>query len=132
MPKDRWWFTADEIAAAVRQSLEAGDDAHAIRLMSDGINSLRGPISEGRLGEALAEPQSTGNDHWDLLFAAAIRYHLHRLGMKAPRWTYKQPLDKFWFPFAHDIQKSYNDMAHTPAEFRRLGIFIDEREFSQA
>ncbi|MCL2091366.1 MAG: hypothetical protein FWH11_09135 [Micrococcales bacterium] len=129
----RWWPTTAEIAADVRANLAASDTSHALRMLMDGVNYLPDADSAGRLDEALVEPETTGDVRWDALLAGAVRYRLHQMGRTAPSWTRgKKPLDRFWWPLAFSASDAYNDMAHTPAELRRLGIFVDEREFSQA
>ncbi|HMR49057.1 MAG TPA: hypothetical protein PKE40_07525 [Arachnia sp.] len=128
----RWWATVPEIAEDVRAALAAEDDIHAIRMLMDGINALPAARQAGLLDEALGEPSTTGDERWDALLAGALRYRLHQMGAGAPPWTYKPPLPTSWWPFAYSPSDAYNDMAHTPAELMRLGIFLDEREFSQA
>ncbi|MBK7822750.1 MAG: hypothetical protein IPJ61_17215 [Tessaracoccus sp.] len=128
----RWWATVPEIAEDVRDALAAGDDIHAIRMLMDGINALPAAQKAGTLDDALNAPDTTGDPRWDALLAGALRYRLHQIGEHAPSWTFKEPLEKGWWPFAYSPSDAYNDMAHTPAELMRLGIFLDEREFTQA
>ncbi len=128
----RYWPTIPEIADDVRANLAAGDESHAVRMLMDGINRLPDAQAAGLLDEALVQPESVGDLRWDALLYGAIRYRLHQMGLPAPSWTYLAPLDRFWWPFAYSPEKAYNDMAHTPAELMRLGIFIDDREFTQA
>ena len=130
MADRRWWPTAAEIADDIRANLEAGDRSHALRMLMDGINRWPSADAAGRLEEVLGEPASVGDPRWDALLSGAVRYRLHQMGHKAPGWTLKQPLDKFWWPTAYSPSKAYNDLAHTPAELLRLGIFRDEREFT--
>ncbi|MPV50153.1 hypothetical protein GCG21_09070 [Pseudactinotalea sp. HY160] len=129
----RYWPTPAEIADDVRTNLAAGDESHALRMLMDGVNRLPQARHAGRLAETLAEqPESIGGERWDALLSGAIRYRLHQMGERAPDWTYREPLSQFWWPVSYSASQAYNDMAHTPAELLRLGIFIDEREFSQA
>jgi hypothetical protein len=129
----RWWPTTAEVADDVRANLAVGDTSHALRMLMDGVNYLPDADRAGRLDEALAEPETTGDVRWDALLAGAVRYRLHQMGRTPPPWTRdRKPLDRFWWPVAYSPSDAYNDMAHTPAELRRLGIFIDEREFTQA
>jgi len=131
-PTRRWWPTTAEIADDIRTNLAAADTSHALRLLMDGVNYLPDADRAGRLDEALVAPQTTGDIRWDALLAGAVRYRLHQMGRTAPSWTrHHKPLDRFWWPVAYSRSKAYNDMAHTPAELLRLGIFIDEREFTQ-
>lgn len=131
--KPRYWPTATEITDDVRENLAAGDNSHALRMMMDGVNRLRYAQREGRLEETVTEePATVGDRRWDALIAGAIRYRLHEMGECSPDWTLKVPLETFWWPVAYSPSKAYIDMAHSPAELMRLGIFIDAREFEQA
>lgn len=129
---ERHWPTAQEISEEIYHWVEAGDDTMAIRMMMDGLNRLPYENHE-LLVEALLEPLSTGDRRWDTLLAASLRYLAHAAGAtRLPEWTFKEPLEKFWFPIRANASKEYNDMAHTPAELMRVGIFMDERGFATA
>jgi len=128
----RWWPTATEIADSVRAEVRGGTPSSAMRLLMDGINYLPDAAAHDDLAGTLAEPPSTGDVRWDTLLAAAIRYRLRIIGVPAPAWTYKPPLAKLWWPVQATRAKAYNDFATTPAELRRVGIFVSERSFATA
>jgi hypothetical protein len=132
MSQKRWWRSLPEIADGIRGDLQTGDSDAALRTLLDGVNRLPMIAAEGALTEALTPPPSTGDQRWDTLLAAAVRYRLHAMGERPPRWTVRQPLDKFWWPVRINLSKEYNDMAHSPAELLRVGIFLDERAFTTA
>ncbi len=129
---ERHWPTTQEISEDISRWIAAGDEIMAIRMMMDGLNRL--PYADATLlAQAMDEPRTTGDVRWDTLLAAALRYLAHRAGVATlPRWTVKAPLDRFWFPVRANPSKEYNDMAHTPAELMRVGIFMDERGFATA
>lgn len=131
-PQPRTWPTMADVATNVARELAAGDEDMALRLLLDGVNRLPYALADDRLDEALTQPPSTGSRRWDTLLAASVRYRLHRMGLKPPRWTWVEPLEVFWWPVRVSASKEYNDMAHTPAELIRVGIFMDERGFGQA
>ncbi len=128
----RTWPSAADLALDIKREVENHDDITAIRLLMDGVNRLPDAAAHGQLAEALQEPASTGDIRWDTLLAASIRYRLHSMGERAPEWTFKQPLDRFWFPIRGGFLKAYNDMARTPAELQRVGIFMDRNGFTAA
>lgn len=132
MNPTRWWLTLPELADAIEQELRTGDYDAAMRTLLDGVNRLPDAAATDQLPETLTEPGSTGSLRWDTLLAAAVRYRLHMMGETPPRWTYKEPLDKFWWPVRINLSKEYNDLAHSPAELLRVGIFMDERAFTTA
>ena len=132
MTTRRWWPTASEIAEDLRRELAASDEDMALRLLMDGINQLPAAAKAGQLDGALAEPGPIGDPRWDTLLAASVRYRLHSIGETPPKWTHKEPLSRFWWPTRINASQQYNDMAHTPAELMRVGIFMDEKDFTTA
>ena len=52
--------------------------------------------------------------------------------MKTPIPFVIDPEPKVWWPVRVNLSKEYNDMAHSPAELLRVGIFMDERAFTSA
>lgn len=132
MNQRRWWPTATEIAHSVKAELDAGDEDMALRVLLDGVNQLPSAEAATQLDETLLEPPSVGSQRWDTLIAAAIRYRLHTMSQRPPAWTWKTPLNQFWWPTRVNASKEYNDLAHTPAELVRVGIFMDERGFASA
>ncbi|MFT4217682.1 MAG: hypothetical protein QM619_10945 [Micropruina sp.] len=132
MAEWQWWPTVDETAADVRRWLSDGDADMAMRMLLDGVNQLADAHREGQLDAAIAEPSPIGDVRWDTLLAAAVRYRLHSLGVRAPRWTMKPPLERFWWPTRLNPSQQYSDLVHAPAELIRVGIFMDERDFEAA
>ncbi|MBK8460669.1 MAG: hypothetical protein WAS07_02180 [Micropruina sp.] len=132
MESRRWWPTADEIAADVRRELAGNDPDMAMRLLLDGINQLPEAAKAERLDEALLEPQTTGDERWDTLLAASIRYRLHTMHCQPPHWTRKEPLGRFWWPTDAGRGRAIYDMANAPAELARVGIFLSQRDFEHA
>lgn len=132
MTDNRWWRTIAEIAEAITSELGRDDTDAALRTLLDGVNQLPAIAVTGDLDEAVQQPPSTGDLRWDTLLAAAVRYRLHSMDVVAPPWTVKQPLDKFWWPVRINVSREYNDWAHSPAELLRVGIFLDERDFTTA
>jgi len=127
----RWWATVPDIATTVRQELAAGDEAMALRLLLDAVNRIPLVVALDRLDEMIAAPASTGDERWDGLLAASVRYHLRRLGLTAPEWTARDPLPTMWWPAGRGSRAAMA-MGSTPVEFRRLGIWFDERNFTTA
>lgn len=128
----KWWRTVPEIAENMRPYLVDGNASHALRLMMDGLNYLRDAQEQGALSDCLDEPETLGSVRWDTLLAASLRYVLHQMGERAPEWADKPPLDVFWWPTTTWDQQQYIDMAHSPIELSRVGIFMDEKDFTQA
>lgn len=126
--RGRWWPTVAETAAAVRDELDAGDEAMALRLMLDGVNQLADAARAGRVDEALEPPGGLGDERWDTLLAASVRYVARRVGFAAPPWTVRAPLDSWWWP-AGEHARAAMTVQQTPIELKRLGIWFSERNF---
>ncbi len=127
-----WWISARSIRDDVAECLERDDTDMALRLLIDGVNRIPEEADDAQLALLLEEPSSIGPVRWDTLLAALIRYRLHRIDRVPPRWTWKKPLDRFWWPVRINPSKGYNDMAHSPAELSRVGIFMDRRSLTSA
>jgi hypothetical protein len=80
----RWWQTMPELAAAVGEARESGDEDRALRLLLDGVNQIPLVAALEQLDDLLVPPGSTGDARWDALLAGAVRVHLHRLGPPDP------------------------------------------------
>lgn len=127
----RSWLTVDEIAANVRAQLAEGDDSMALRLLLDGINRA-GVVAEiGSLDTMLEEPRSTGDLRWDTLLGASVQYVCRRLGKRPPLWSRKPTLPQWWWPAGESVLAA-RTVARTPIDFKRVGIWFDERNFTTA
>lgn len=125
----RWWSTVPEIAHEVEAQLAKDDESMALRVLIDGLNRLDDAVRAGRIEECLGEPPSVGDERWDALLAGGVRYAARRAGFVAPPWTRRPPLAAWWWP-ARERARAAVTIQHTPVELSRLGIWLDERNFS--
>ena len=127
----RTFRTAPEIAQAMTAHLVHGDEAQALRVMLDGVNALPTLTARGDIRAFLTAPRSTGDARWDTLLATAVAYRSRKAGLQAPRWTWRPPLGQFWWPAGEEAARAQT-MRRTPIDFKRLGIWFDERNFTSA
>jgi hypothetical protein len=69
------------------------------------------------------EPSSTGDERWDVFLAALAEHLTAKDGRGAPEWTETRSLRRFWFPFNTPAAR-VEAVVHTPAAFRRRGVFV--------
>lgn len=119
-----YWRDSQEIYEVVASSKTT---AQALRWLAESLELLEHAKKHGDLARCLVEPQDHHlNQKWDTLVAAALRHKLRQMGETAPSWTYKKPLDKFWFPVSARAASIMTAIRLTPPELRRVGIFIPE------
>jgi transcriptional regulator with XRE-family HTH domain len=127
----RTFATVPQIVEAMREPLAQGDEHRALRLLLDGVNVLPGLGAPRDVRAFLKRPRSLGDSRWDALVAAAVAYRARTAGLVPPRWTDVKPLTAFWWPAGEHALRA-RTMARTPIDFKRLGIWFDERNFTTA
>ena len=118
-----YWYTAEQIVQATARELE-GSTGQELRWMTEGVNFLPDAEAHGDLDRCLIEPVTSIDLKWDTLIAATIRYRLRTMGVEAPQWTYKEPLDEMWFISGVLPSKVASAINLAPPELRRVGIML--------
>ena len=127
----RTWLTVPELAVYLRDLLASGDSDDALRFLLDGFNRFA-ELREAEDVEAfLAEPDTVGDLRWDTLLAASAAYVCRRAGVAPPRWSRRESLPQWWWP-GHVYARRALVVQRTPIDFRRVGIWFDERNFTLA
>jgi hypothetical protein len=79
------------------------------------------------------EPPPTGNDRLDAYVAALAEYLAQEAGLRAPDWVDKpERFLKTWWIEADVPSERPAAVAQSPAQFRRRGVFIPERELARS
>jgi hypothetical protein len=121
----RPWRTVPEIAASVHERLRAGDEDAALRLLLDGV--LRLPLPDvASVPGALQAPAGTGDERWDTLLATVVARTCRQAGVPVPPWTRRESLPRWWWPGTVGARRA-QVVQRTPIDFRRVGIWFDER-----
>jgi hypothetical protein len=77
------------------------------------------------------QPDSVGDERWDVLFAGLAEHLAMRDGKDAPLWSASRGLRRFWFPFDTPGARA-QALVHAPAAFRRRGVFVADYEIDAA
>jgi len=77
------------------------------------------------------EPDSTGDEQWDVFLAALAEHVTAHDGKAAPQWSQQRSLRTFWFPF-NTAAARVDAFVHAPVAFRRRGVFIAPQELNVA
>ena len=110
---------------------DAGDDQLRWRLIAEFLEEHRHePIAE-RAALLADEPAATGFERWDVFLAALAEHLAGRDDVGAPGWAADRRLAAFWFPF-NSAAARVDAFVHSPASFRRRGIFIAPGELGVA
>lgn len=124
-PTKRTWFTAADLADAVREEIQRDDTNFALRLLGRALSELRELSAPDDIALFLAEPASTGDDRWDTLIAASIGRECRKLGIPGPRWTNPPPLPSWWFPVFHPLLTA-RTFQRTTVDLASRGIWLDD------
>ena len=76
--------------------------------------------AEVRHGLLSEEPETVGEQTWDVLLAALAEHLAARDGKAAPGWSQTRTLRRFWFPFNTPAAR-VDAVVTAPAAFRRRG-----------
>ena len=110
---------------------EASHESLRWRLVAEFLEEFRHEPVEGRAGLLADEPNSIGDNHWDVFVAALAEHLAARDDHGAPPWAEGRRLRQFWFPFNTSAARA-DALVHAPAAFRRRGIFVAPQELEVA
>lgn len=119
------------IADVAGHLAKADDDQLRWRLIAEFLEEHRHEPIDVRAALLREEPATTGDERWDV-FLAALAEHLSGLDNRGTAaWAAKRRLEVFWFPF-NTAAARVDAYVHSPASFRRRGIFIAPQELGVA
>ncbi|MBN1170822.1 MAG: hypothetical protein JXA67_01495 [Micromonosporaceae bacterium] len=107
------------------------DDAWRWRLIAEFLEEYRWEPAGERLALLVDEPDSTGDQRWDVFLAALAEHLAARDGHRGPSWAEERSLRQFWFPFNTRAAR-VDAIVHAPAAFRRRGVFVAPQELEVA
>lgn len=125
-PAKRTWFTAPDLAEAVREELARDDTNFALRLLARALAELRELDDPADIDLFLAEPPSTGDHRWDTLIAASIGRECRKLEIPGPAWTNPAPLTSWWFP-VFQPRMTARTFQRTTVDLASRGIWLDDK-----
>jgi hypothetical protein len=124
-------YRAMTVAGLAAHLGSAQDDRLRWRLVAEFLEEYRHEPEDRRAALLLDEPRSTGDDHWDVFLAALAEHVAARDERGAPAWALSRRLRQFWFPFNTRAARA-DALVHSPAAFRRRGIFVAPQELEVA
>lgn len=126
--------TPTDAATSLRRALAAGQrPSNVLRLAIETRDRLRDTLeNRPHLADAWDAQPSTGDKHWDTLFAAIVEREFTNAHRAAPAWTSRcGPLDAEWFP-ARGRQGEEEIRSQTPLWLRSKNILLSELALSVA
>jgi len=108
-----------------------GDEQHRWRLVAEFLEEFRHEPLAVRFALLEREPAKTGDEHWDVFLGALAEHLAAREDRAAPAWAQQRTLRTFWFPFNTRAARA-DALVHSPAAFRRRGVFIAPQELEVA
>lgn len=123
----RSWLTVADIARAIADELQQGDEVFALRVLANTLSAARSLTDPADIVRFLQEPSSTGDRRWDVLLAAVVARECRLRGVRAPGWTDGPGLEPWWFPALVDDTLIPLAIQKTPPELASKGVWLDER-----
>jgi hypothetical protein len=117
--------------ARLGELLVGAEESLRWRLVAEFLEEYRWESADVRPELLAAEPDPTGNEHWDVFLAALAEHVAGRDGRDGPRWVASRSLRRFWFPFNGPAAR-VDAVVNAPAAFRRRGVFVARQELEVA
>ena len=129
-------ITMPEAAMFVHVALAAGDEPHAIRMLTEAIARLLGSGGRNLPAGTLDEPGPTGDPHFDAVLAAAVLYAAGLCGFVPPAWAVEAaglPDERVYGGDGFE-STGFKDFirASTPAVFLERNILCRPRDWETA
>ncbi len=127
-------MTIAELAQRIRRS---PTEATTWRLIAEFLEEfLHEPVEPHEVRQRLldSEPGDTGDERFDLYLAALAEHLAYHNDLNNPPWVLTPRrvwIGRMWFPNDLPSAKVWA-LAHSPAAFRRRGIFIHPEDLSRA
>ncbi len=101
------------------------------KLFWEFLEEYRWELPAVQLALLEAEPQSTGDERWDVLFAALAEHLAAQHDLAPPAWTEHRVLRRPWFPAELAIHRA-DALVWAPAAFRKHGVYMSIHDFEAA
>ncbi|BCB77356.1 hypothetical protein GCM10022251_64540 [Phytohabitans flavus] len=109
----------------------AADDEYRWRMIAEFLEEYRHEPPDVRASLLVTEPDSTGDERWDVFLAALAEHLAARDHHAGPSWADGRRLARFWFPFNTPAAR-VDAIVHAPAAFRGRGVFVAPQELEVA
>ncbi|WP_313544175.1 helix-turn-helix domain-containing protein [Leifsonia aquatica] len=122
-------FAAERTTEAMQAALDDGDEAYALRLLTQAAQAVRDHGAALTDRELQNRPSRLADRRWETLFRAVYGRALP--GGRRPPWAVPERLPRRWYVSQFESLRRRADRS-TPPELRELNIFIDERSLTRA
>ena len=108
-----------------REIAAKSDEQIRHRLVREFVEEYSWEPAEIKCGLLNEQPSSTNDIRYDAFLAALAEHLAYHDGLAVPRWTQEgnRFLEQWWFPVTLPSVRT-DALVHSPAAFRRRGIFI--------
>jgi hypothetical protein len=117
--------------AQVGSMTVGADQSRRWRLIAEFLEDYRWEPPGTRSVLLADEPDSTGDERWDVFLAALAEHLAARDGHAGPPWADQRSLRRLWFPFNTRAAR-VDAIVHAPAAFRRRGVYVAPQELEVA
>ncbi|WP_141989133.1 hypothetical protein [Rhodoglobus vestalii] len=134
MKTEARFISAADTAATVERALELGDEAAAIRHLTEAVSRLIQASADSKIPQAILEaPDPIRDSRYETLIATAFAYAMSRRGEMPLAWmTDAKPVPTEWLWGGDGASKPFRDFirSHTPDIFRDKNILTRERDWT--
>ncbi len=132
--RQRGWMTPDRTASDANESLRAGDEAWAFKLIVQARDHVAAMLdADDPAADAwLVRGQQITDARYEALLAALVEHEFaERNWPRTPEWTRTEPLRPKWIQ--PNLCRGENwTRAHTPSWLAKRGIFISDHDLMTA
>jgi hypothetical protein len=111
--------------------LAGANESRWWRLIAEFLEEYRWESTDTRMALLAEEPAGIGDERWDVFLAALAEHVSARDGHAPPGWVESRSLRRIWFPFTSRAAR-VDAVVHTPAAFRRRGVYVAAQELDVA
>ncbi|OJX73006.1 helix-turn-helix transcriptional regulator [Leifsonia sp. 71-9] len=122
-------FGAERTTEAMQAALDDGDEAYALRLLTQAAQVVRDHGAALSDRELESRPSRLADRRWETLFRAVYGRALP--ANRRPAWAVPQRLPRRWYVSQFESLRRRADRS-TPTDLRELNILIDERSLMRA
>jgi hypothetical protein len=101
------------------------------KLVWEFLEEYRWEPAEVQIGLVQAEPQSVGDERWDVLLAALAEHLCSQHDLAQPDWAEARVLRRAWFPAELAIHRA-DALMWAPAAFRKHGVYLSIHDLAAA
>lgn len=119
------------LADLARRVAATTDERLRWKLFAEFLEEYRWEARDRQVSLLSAEPERTGDDRWDVLFAAVAEHLSARHDLAPPGWADGRVLQRAWFPAPLRSQR-VDALVRAPAAFVKHGVFLSARDLERA